>query len=178
MIRYEILMLARPDMTSDEIANLEKAFETQIAASKGKVITFDRWGKYRLSYPVEKNSYGQYILSRFDVSDELKGELLKNLDTLLKIKHNEQVVRFVTKLLAPDAPLTYAKPEPVDSSESRERDKTLSKIENSLKETKPAPTGTAPPKEAAAEKPAPEPLKEPEVEKSAPATDDDEPAEA
>ncbi len=138
MIRYEILMLARPDTTSDEITSIEKAIESQVAIAKGKVITFDRWGKYRLSYPVEKNSYGQYILSRFDVSNELKGELLKAIDTLLKIKHNEQVVRFVTKLLAPDAPLTYAKPEPVDSTEGRDRDKALSKIEASLKETKPA----------------------------------------
>ncbi len=156
MIRYEILMLARPDTTSDEIANLEKAIETQIADAKGKVVTFDRWGKYRLSYPVEKNSYGQYVLSRFEVSENHKGKLLRDLDTLIKIKHNEQIVRFVTKLLAPDAPITYAKPEPVDSSESRERDKTLSKIENSLKET-PAPVvekKAAPaPTQAPAEKP-------------------------
>ncbi len=172
MIRYEILMLARPDMTSDEIANLEKAFEKNIADAKGKVVTFDRWGKYRLSYPVEKNAYGQYMLSRFEVSTELKGKLLKDLDTLLKIKWNDQVVRFVTKLLEPDAPLTYAKPEPVEGNEGRERDKALSKIEASLKDTKPvdAKAAVKPVVEEAA--PA-EPATEAEPETQASATDDE-----
>ena len=180
MIRYEILMLARPDMTSDEIANLEAAIDKNIVDAKGKVITFDRWGKYRLAYPVEKNAYGQYMLSRFEVTQDSKGALLKDLDTLLKIKWNEQIVRFVTKLLDPDAPLTYAKPEPVDSSESRERDKALSKIETSLKGSAPVASDKPVAKEAPAPKPAEAKVaQEPaEPQSEASAASDDEPAEA
>ncbi len=156
MNRYETLMLARPDITSDELTNLQEQVEKALGKTGTKVSVFDRWGKYRLAYPVQKNSFGVYILARYEIADEVRTQALSDISTLLKIKWNDHVIRFVTKALDADAPTEYQKPEPVDGGgQERRFDKTLSKIEASLKDKKPAPGVLAPKSEPAAGKPAP-----------------------
>ena len=77
MMRYELLMLSVPEITLDEAKTLETHLERVIREAKGTIISFDRWGKYRLAYPVKKNDYGVYFLTRFELEDA--GALLEEL---------------------------------------------------------------------------------------------------
>lgn len=109
MLRYETLMLSNPEISVEDISNLEILLKEIIENAKGKLISFDVWGKTRLSYPVKKNNYGMYTLIRFEFP---KGEdLLNDIDQFFKIKINDVVYRYVCHRLSMDASLEYKKPE-------------------------------------------------------------------
>ncbi|MBM3887066.1 30S ribosomal protein S6 [Candidatus Dependentiae bacterium] len=129
LVRYETLMLMSTDVTDDELSMIEKNFDLISSNAKGKISRFDKWGKYRLAYPVNKSAYGVYVLVRFELPKETAVKALPEIETLLKIKCNEIVWRHVTVKLQPNAPQTYHKPEPVDVARS-------SNIDSLLKENK------------------------------------------
>ncbi len=129
MVRYETLLLAIPEITADEANNLESNFEKTISQKKASLISFERWGKYRLSYPVRANDYGVYFLARFEAPNEQTDELLKTVSSLLAVKHNELVMRHMTCSLQPHAPLSYHRPESLEEVPTRD-------VETFLKESK------------------------------------------
>lgn len=112
--RYEILMLVPTETTNDDIATIERHIEDFSAKAEGAVISFDRWGKYQLCYPVKKQSYGVYLLSRFELPHDKASSALKDLDTLFKIRLNDLVLRHVVAKLDDQASLEYHKPESLD----------------------------------------------------------------
>lgn len=175
-------MLARTEITDDELATLERQLDKIVSDHKGRMTLFDRWGKYKLAYPVRKNVYGIYILSRYQVPSESVTAFFKEIDTLFRIKYNEIVMRHVTVRLPEDAPSVYARPEPVSSHrtsnldsfikenkmeglidtpvEKKAGDKKPAKEEPVAAEEKPAQPG-APEKAEPAPEAKPEPEKEP-----------------
>ena len=71
--RYETLLLMSTDVTDDELSMIEKNFDLISSNAKGKVSRFDKWGKYRLAYPVNKSAYGVYVLVRFELFWSVSG---------------------------------------------------------------------------------------------------------
>lgn len=118
MVRYEALMLAVPEVTQDEAKNIESLISSVVSESGGSMITFDRWGKYRLAYPVQKNEYGVYYLARFDVEDVQKA--IKGLSSLFTIKVNNVVMRHVLTALDSDASLLYQRPQSLEETPARD----------------------------------------------------------
>lgn len=96
MLRYEILMLAVPTITQDETKSIESGLDRVFKEGDGTMVSFERWGKYRLAYPVKKNDYGVYFLARFEADDAHK--LLEDIKPLFKVKLHE-VVMPMTNLL-------------------------------------------------------------------------------
>jgi len=136
MLRYETLILARPEITQDELTLLERQIDKLVStAPQGKLSSFDRWGKYRLCFPVAKNEYGIYILARYEVdASKTTGTMFKELDTFLKIKCNDFIMRHVHIKLGKNAPAHYQKPDALDASRSANIDTFLkeNKVENLL----------------------------------------------
>ena len=60
---------------------------------KGSVISYERWGKYRLPILYRGNDYGVYYLMRFEVEDANKETLLEALKTLFSVKYVELIMR-------------------------------------------------------------------------------------
>jgi small subunit ribosomal protein S6 len=112
--RYELLILSTPEITQDETKELEKQLEKSIQTASGSIISFERWGKYRLSYPVRKREYGVYFLMRFQIPKE--GKLLQELKTLLTIKFETVVMRSLVSALTNDAPLEYQRPRSLEET--------------------------------------------------------------
>lgn len=112
--RYETLMLTVPEITQDETKKLEKEFDRIVADAKGTTLSFERWGKYHLAYPVQKNEYGVYFLARYEVPEGTT--LPEELKSLFTIKVNTFVMREVTTLLDPKAPLAYQRPKSLEES--------------------------------------------------------------
>ena len=135
MLRYETLVLARTEITNDELSTLEKFFDKHASGAQGSVDAFDKWGKLRLAYPVNKSEYGMYILARFKLPQDHVGEVIKEIDNFLKFKCTEFVLRHVSTKLAKDAPTVYQRPDSVDTGRSANLDAFLkeNKMDNLLK---------------------------------------------
>lgn len=122
MLRYETLILSPTQITDDEVSMLENYFEKLASEGKGKVISFDKWGKYRLAYPVKNNDYGIYILVRYELPQEIVTKTFNELKDFFKIKCSEIVMRYVTNKLDSAASLEYRYPEPIDGGRSSNLD--------------------------------------------------------
>lgn len=117
MIRYETLVLTAPEITADESSALEKSVEQIVSKARGKMISFERWGKYKLAYPIWSNEYGVYFLSRFEVDENASlGELNNEIHTLATVKLPQLVMRYMTTRLNADQSLTYQKPESLEDT--------------------------------------------------------------
>ena len=114
MLRYETLVLSIPEATDDECSALETQFNKIVEQNKGKLTSFDRWGKYRLAYAVNKQRYGIYFLARFDAPEAGKHAMLDELSKLLTIKLENLVMRSLTSVLDPKSPIDYRRPVPLD----------------------------------------------------------------
>ena len=111
---YETLMLLSSHTTDDEIAGLEKALKAELKTAEGAFSSFDKWGKYRLAYPVRKQEYGMYVLARYEV--ESTSSFFKDFEHHLRVKCNEFVMRHVNVSLDEGAfRADYIKPEPLDT---------------------------------------------------------------
>ncbi len=121
MNRYEVLVLTVPEITQDETKQLEAEFDRFITKSKGAVISFERWGKFKLTYPIRGNAYGVYFLVRF----EMPGSELKELNELFAIKFYNIVMRYLLSRLHGDS-LLYQRPKSLEESPtSRDMDSFL-----------------------------------------------------
>ena len=124
MLKYETLFLATSEITDEEITSIERELDTRIAALGGKLSLFDKWGKYRLAYPVNKSDYGVYILARYEFDDAAKvSDFVKEFDSFIKIKCHEFIMRYTSIKLSPKAASSYIKPDPIDSARSTNVDK-------------------------------------------------------
>lgn len=122
MFRYETLFLTVPEITTDEASSIEKQLDQLVQAAKGNVISFERWGKYKLAYPVRKYEYGVYFLIRFEVPEEGKGKLLESIKSLFLIKIFDLVMRFTTQKLSQEGSIEYKRPESLEEAPARDVD--------------------------------------------------------
>ncbi len=120
--RYEVLFLTVPEITTDEAKNVEKQFDKAVTDAKGTVISYERWGKYRLAYPIRNYDYGIYYLIRFEVDDAHKDAVLSALKTNFSVKYVDLIMRHMTTLLAPHASLEYKRPESLEEAPSKDID--------------------------------------------------------
>jgi ribosomal protein S6 len=122
MLRYETLFITVPEITSDEAGKLEKTLEKSVSQEKGSVISFERWGKYHLAYPIRTYDYGVYYLMRFEVADERKTALLEDLKTLFSVKFGDLIMRNILVRLDPRESLEYKRPESLEEAPSKDID--------------------------------------------------------
>lgn len=110
--RYEALMLAVPELTKDEATQIEKQVDEIVRKTKGTVISFEKWGKFRLSYPVNRKENGVYMLARFEIPND--STALHDLRTIFAIKLNLIVMRYVITNLQDVKTLVYQRPKSLD----------------------------------------------------------------
>lgn len=122
MTRYETLLLATPEITGDEISMMEKHLETIAKKAGGSLISYEKWGKYRLAYPVKHNDYGVYILARFETGEDKKQAAVQEVRTLCDIKHPNIIMRHMTTKLEPKVSLEYIKPDSLEDTPTHDVD--------------------------------------------------------
>lgn len=122
MLRYETLYLAVPELTADEATTIEKSLDKVIQEHQGKMLSHDRWGKYRLAYPIRKNEYGIYFLARFDIAQDKALALNEAIKNLFQIKNSELVMRNVIVKRDPSESLEYTRPESLEEVPTRDVD--------------------------------------------------------
>ena len=116
-------MLTIPGITEDEISNFEKQYEKLVKDSKGSIISFEKWGKCRLAYAVNKHEYGVYYLTRFEMDQPQ--EFFKEFKLLLDVKYHELIMRTAVVKLELNQSLEYQRPDTVESIQTRNVDEFL-----------------------------------------------------
>lgn len=118
MNRYEALMLTVPEITADEAKSIEQQFDRLVADNKkGSIISFEKWGKFRLAYPVKKNEYGVYFLARFESAQP---EVVEEVKNLLEVKLHEVIMRSMMTKLGEKQSLAYQRPQSLEEAPARE----------------------------------------------------------
>ena len=90
---YELLYITDP--SNDEgIEDVKKRIEGIITGREGSVISYDKLGKKRLAYPIQKRQYGVYFLVNFNGD----GRIIQALEYFLRL--NTVVLRHLILTLS------------------------------------------------------------------------------
>ncbi len=118
MNRYEVLLLTVPEITADEAKSIEQQVDRVVVENKGSMISCERWGKYRLEYPVQNNEYGIYFLVRFETQEP--EPVVNEVNTLFGVKLHEIIMRFMVTKLENKQSLAYQRPQSLEEAPARE----------------------------------------------------------
>jgi len=79
--KYELVYIASPDATDDQVTELHTQVEAIVQRLGGKIDKTDNWGRRRLAYEIGRHKEGTYVLEVIDGT----GELMKEIDRRLKV---------------------------------------------------------------------------------------------
>jgi small subunit ribosomal protein S6 len=87
---YETVLIARNDVTQQQVEGLVDAIATQFEADGDSVKKREYWGLRNLAYRIKKNRKGHYMLLGLDAKPASVNEMERQLGL------NEDVLRFMT----------------------------------------------------------------------------------
>ncbi len=90
MALYEHLLIARQDISAQQVDALAQHLKTIIEGEGGKVEKQEYWGLRGLAYRIKKNRKGHYVLLNINAPSKAIVELERQL------KINEDVLRHIT----------------------------------------------------------------------------------
>ncbi|PRD45899.1 30S ribosomal protein S6 [Phyllobacterium phragmitis] len=90
MALYEHVLLARQDITQQQVDALVEQYKGVIEANGGKVGRIENWGLRPLTYRIKKNRKAYYSLLNIDAPAAAVSEMERQL------RINEDVLRFLT----------------------------------------------------------------------------------
>lgn len=90
MALYEHLLIARQDISAQQVDALATHLKTIVEGEGGKVEKQEYWGLRGLAYRIKKNRKGHYVLLNLNAPSKAVQELERQL------KINEDVLRFMT----------------------------------------------------------------------------------
>jgi len=90
MALYEHIFIARQDISSQQVDDLSDELKEIIQTGGGTVTKVEHWGLRSLSYRINKNRKGHYVLFNLDTPYEALAEL-ERLERL-----NEDIIRTLT----------------------------------------------------------------------------------
>ncbi|CAG4927181.1 unnamed protein product [Acidocella sp. C78] len=101
---YECVLIARSEITQQQVDTIADAVAAQVESENGAVKKREYWGLRNLAYRIKKNRKGHYVLFGLDAEPATISEMERQLGL------NEDVLRFMTIRVeeideAPSAPL-------------------------------------------------------------------------
>jgi small subunit ribosomal protein S6 len=90
MALYEHLLIARQDISAQQVDALATHLKTIVEGEGGKVEKQEYWGLRGLAYRIKKNRKGHYVLLNINAPSGAVSELERQL------KINEDVLRYLT----------------------------------------------------------------------------------
>ena len=79
MRRYETTVIVNPALSQEERQSVLDKVTNLISDAQGLLVKFDEWGEKRLSYEINKETRGYYVLMEFCGDGSLVKELERNL---------------------------------------------------------------------------------------------------
>ena len=90
MALYEVVFIARQDLSVEDVDNLSDKFSKIVTDHKGKVVSREYWGLRNLAYKIKKNDRGHYILLAIDAEFAAIAEMNRVMS------FNEDIIRKAT----------------------------------------------------------------------------------
>ena len=91
MRTYELVIVADPRLTDDEMVVLTEDYKKMITAGGAEVTKEESWGRRKLAYPIAKLNEARYVL--LGVSTDKKSPLP---EVELRLRQNDKVLRYLT----------------------------------------------------------------------------------
>jgi small subunit ribosomal protein S6 len=87
---YEIIYVAKPDISDEEVAAIGERTQKVITDRGGHVLAVDEWGKKKLAYDVKKYSKGHFVYLLWLGEPEIVAEIERTL------RIDDKILRFLT----------------------------------------------------------------------------------
>ena len=87
---YEIVFIARQDLTDAQVKKITESFAKIITDNKGKIHKTEFWGLKAFAYRINKARKGHYVLLELDTPAEALHEMERQM------RLHEDIVRFLT----------------------------------------------------------------------------------
>ena len=87
---YETMYIIHPALQAGRLDDMIDSVHKKIDSLEGKRLYFDNWGKKKLSYAIDKQKYGTYVLMQFSM-DALNVKELSH-----EFEHNSNILRYLT----------------------------------------------------------------------------------
>ena len=87
---YESTLIARPDISGQQVEGLSEQFQEIVRDNGGAVPKTEYWGLRSLTYRIKKNRKGHYLHMQIDAPAEAIAEMERNM------RINEDVMRYLT----------------------------------------------------------------------------------
>ena len=87
---YETMYIVHPALEAGRLKDLIELVNGALKDKGNKVLYNELWGKKKLSYFIEKQKYGTYILVQF------KGNGLNNNEFNMELEHNPNILAYLT----------------------------------------------------------------------------------
>ena len=90
---YESVIIVNAALDDSQIESVADRVKNTITTNGGNILDFEKWGRKRLAYPIQKSKNGYYIIFRFTAPTEAitKIERMYRLD--------ETIVRYLTTVM-------------------------------------------------------------------------------
>jgi len=94
---YESIYIVRPDLTTEQLEQVNKRIAAIITDNGGQILQTELWGRRQLAYQVKKNSKGYYVFNLLEGG----GSLIASLEARLKI--DEDILKYLNvSVIKPD----------------------------------------------------------------------------
>ena len=90
MRNYEVVFIAAPTLTSEELDAFINHAQTVIEGKNGKVVKVDNWGRKSLAYKINKFREGYYVV----LSIEAEGGAIAELERRFRV--TDFIIRFIS----------------------------------------------------------------------------------
>ena len=90
MRNYEVVFIAAPTLTSEELDAFINHAEAVIEGKNGKIVKVDNWGKKSLAYKINKFREGYYVV----LSIEAEGGAIAELERRFRV--TDFIIRFIS----------------------------------------------------------------------------------
>jgi len=87
---YEVVFIAAPTLTSEELDGFINHAQTVVEGKNGKVVKVDNWGKKSLAYKIKKFREGYYVV----LSIEGDGSAIAELERRFRV--TDYIIRFLS----------------------------------------------------------------------------------
>ena len=90
MRNYEVVFIAAPTITSEELDGFISHAQTVVEGKNGKIVKVDNWGKKSLAYKIKRFREGYFVV----LSIEADGVAIAELERRFRV--TDYIVRFIS----------------------------------------------------------------------------------
>jgi len=124
---YETMYIIHPALQAGRLDDMIDSVHKKIDSLDGKRLYSDNWGKKKLSYAIDKQKYGTYVLMQFSM-DALNVKELSH-----EFEHNSNILRYLTNRIEETDVLESKEEKAIEvkSSDIKENDNKEEAVEKS-----------------------------------------------